>query len=65
MQLTSANASSARRETATADCPFKPRSVPFFYGWVVVAVGSLGVAMSIPGQTLGVSVFTDSLIEVL
>jgi MFS transporter, OFA family, oxalate/formate antiporter len=30
-----------------------------------VAVGSLGVAMSIPGQTMGVSVFTDSLIEVL
>ncbi len=65
MPATSADASSIRRETVSAGRPFKPRSVPFFYGWVVVAVGSLGVAMSIPGQTLGVSVFTDPLIEVL
>lgn len=42
--------------------PFRPASVPFFYGWVIVAVSTLGVIMSVPGQTMGVSVFTDHLI---
>ena len=43
--------------------PFAPARVPIFYGWVIVAVATLGVVMSIPGQTMGVSVFTDHLIE--
>ncbi|MEM9070757.1 MAG: MFS transporter [Myxococcota bacterium] len=34
-----------------------------FYGWVIVVVSTVGVVMSIPGQTMGVSVFTDSLLE--
>lgn len=42
--------------------PFDPARLPFFYGWVIVAVSTLGVIMSIPGQTMGVSVFTDWLI---
>jgi OFA family oxalate/formate antiporter-like MFS transporter len=44
--------------------PFAPAKIPFFYGWVIVAVATLGVVMSIPGQTMGVSVFTDHLIRV-
>ncbi|MEO0405775.1 MAG: MFS transporter [Cyanobacteria bacterium P01_A01_bin.135] len=44
------------------DVPFSPRSLPMFYGWVILAATSLGVLMSIPGQTAGVSVFTDDLI---
>ncbi|MBW2722906.1 MAG: MFS transporter, partial [Deltaproteobacteria bacterium] len=44
--------------------PFTPAKLPFFYGWVIVAVATLGVVMSIPGQTMGVSVFTDHLIRV-
>jgi len=44
------------------DTPFAPRRAPFFYGWVVLAASTLGVLMSIPGQTMGVSVFTDSLL---
>lgn len=44
------------------DTPFAPRRAPFFYGWVVLAASTVGVLMSIPGQTMGVSVFTDSLI---
>ncbi len=32
-----------------------------YYGWVVAVVGSIGVLASIPGQTVGVSVFTDEL----
>ncbi len=41
--------------------PFDPSKVPFYYGWVVVVVGSIGVLASVPGQTAGVSVFTDEL----
>jgi sugar phosphate permease len=42
--------------------PFAPAKLPFFYGWAIVAVGALGVLTSIPGQTMGVSVFTDDLL---
>ena len=44
---------------------FELKKFPFFYGWVVLIVGSIGLIMSIPGQTMGVSVFTDYLIEAL
>lgn len=43
--------------------PFSPSGTPFFYGWVILAMGTLGVLMSAPGQTVGVSPFTDFLIE--
>lgn len=42
--------------------PFQPDRWPFFYGWVIVAVTTIGILMSIPGQTMGVSVFTDHLL---
>ena len=45
--------------------PFDPSRWPFFYGWVIILMGTLGILMSIPGQTIGVSTFTDSLIEML
>lgn len=35
----------------------------FYYGWVILVVGSLGALASIPGQTAGVSVFTDHITE--
>ncbi len=47
------------------DFPFAPKKCPFFYGWVIVVVSTIGVVMSVPGQTIGVSVFTDYLIEEL
>lgn len=34
-----------------------------YYGWVVLVVGTIGAIASIPGQTAGVSVFTDRLTE--
>jgi MFS family permease len=37
--------------------------VPFYYGWVVLVAGTVGIIASIPGQTTGVSVFTDDLIS--
>jgi len=45
--------------------PFRPSKVPFFYGWVVWFFSTLGILFSIPGQTIGLAVFTDSFIEVL
>ncbi len=54
-----------RLERKTAFFPFNPRKVPFFYGWVILGLSSLGMLLSIPGQTMGVSVFTDYLIEAL
>lgn len=41
--------------------PFDPARVPFYYGWVVLVVGSVGMLASFPGQTAGVSVFTEHL----
>lgn len=38
-------------------------SLPFYYGWVILVVGAIGVISSIPGQTMGVSVFTDHYIN--
>ena len=45
--------------------PFDPGRWPFFYGWVVLGFGTIGMLMSAPGQTVGVSVFTDFLIDEL
>ncbi|WP_299485097.1 MFS transporter [Acaryochloris sp. IP29b_bin.137] len=43
--------------------PFDPGKLPFFYGWAILAACTIGIIMSIPGQTMGVSVFTDYLIQ--
>lgn len=42
--------------------PFQPHNLPVFYGWVILIATTIGTIMSIPGQTAGVSVFTDHLI---
>lgn len=36
---------------------------PFFYGWVIMAVGTLGLIMTSPGQTYTESIFIEYLIE--
>lgn len=47
--------------------PLKPSRViagsPFYYGWVILLAGTFGVIMTTPGQTIGVSVFLDRIIE--
>lgn len=43
--------------------PFHPSRIPLFYGWIALFAGIIGILMSIPGQTMGVSVFTDHLIR--
>lgn len=45
--------------------PFSPSKIPFFYGWIVLVVATIGVLVSAPGQTMGVSTFTDYLLESL
>ena len=42
--------------------PFDPAKLPLFYGWLVLVLGTFGVVASMPGQTTGLSVFTDHLI---
>ena len=44
---------------------FSPQRFPFFYGWVILFAGTLGILASIPGQTFGVSAFTEPLLEAL
>ncbi|MBO6563916.1 MAG: MFS transporter [Pseudomonadales bacterium] len=43
--------------------PFDPKRSPIFYGWVVWLFSTVGFLMSIPGQTMGMAVFTDPFIE--
>lgn len=45
--------------------PFAPKKSPLFYGWIAMIAGTVGVICSIPGQTMGVSVFTNYLIDSL
>lgn len=47
------------------EVPFAPRKWPFFYGWTVLVMGTVAVLTSVPGQTIGVGVFTESLMEAL
>ncbi len=47
-----------------ANWPFPVNRFPFFYGWVIWFVSTVGIIMSIPGQTMGMAVFTDHFIEV-
>lgn len=43
--------------------PFPPARLPFFYGWIILAAGIVGMLMSVPGQTVGVSAFTEYLLR--
>jgi len=53
---------SERRLTLPADWPFDVRRLPFFYGWVIWLLSTVGFLMSVPGQTMGMAVFTDQFI---
>ena len=44
--------------------PFEPQKFPFFYGWWILVVATFGMLASIPGQTIGVGVFTEHLLSV-
>lgn len=40
-----------------------PKRFPFFYGWVIVFAATIGFIVTIPSQTIWISVFADALIE--
>lgn len=42
-----------------------PSKSPVFYGYVILLIGTIGIYCSIPGQTIGVSVFTDPVKDAL
>ncbi|VGO16753.1 hypothetical protein PDESU_05345 [Pontiella desulfatans] len=43
--------------------PFSPARWPFFYGWMILFWGIVGIILSVPGQTTGVSAFIEPLIK--
>jgi len=45
-----------------SDWPFRASRAPFFYGWVIAFVSTLGFLCSVPGQTMGMAVFADTFI---
>lgn len=49
------------RITIPQKIPFSVSGFPVFYGWIILMAGTVGIIMSIPGQTMGVSVFTEHL----
>lgn len=55
----------ARRRpgAAAGRWPFDPSKFRFYYGWVVVVAATIGIVASVPGQTAGVSVFTDHITD--
>lgn len=58
-------ASQAPSIRSRANVPFAPVHAPLYYGWIILVFGILGNLMSVPGQTVGVSVYTDFLIDAL
>ncbi|MEM9748701.1 MAG: MFS transporter [Actinomycetota bacterium] len=52
-----------RTTTPPGRRPFDPARLPFYYGWIVLVAGTIGAVASVPGQTAGVSVFTDDLTD--
>lgn len=45
--------------------PFAPARWPFFYGWNILLWGIIATLLSAPGQTTGVSAFTEPLLDAL
>lgn len=45
--------------------PADPEASPSFYGWRIVALAAVMLAMTAPGQTVGVSVFVDPMMAAL
>ena len=48
--------------TLSATWPFDVRRLPFFYGWPIALLSTLGLWATIPGQTMGMAVVTEYLI---
>jgi len=64
-RLTGLALKSTERFAVRPNWPFDIRRIPLFYGWVIWLLSTLGFLFSIPGQTMGMAVFTDHFIEAL
>ncbi|GAB5452500.1 MAG: MFS transporter [Halioglobus sp.] len=53
------------RAIVSPQWPFDIRRLPFYYGWIIWLFSTAGIIFSIPGQTMGMAVFTDHFIEAL
>lgn len=51
------------QQSSTAEKSMLITNIPFFYGWIILAVGTLGVIMTSPGQTYAVSIFIEYFIQ--
>ncbi len=51
--------------TKTKQPLLHPATWPLFYGYVVAFIGTVGIWASVPGQTIGVSTFTDPVKDAL
>ena len=51
--------------SVSANWPFKPSAFKLYYGWIIWIASALGILCTIPGQTIGIAAFTDSLITAL
>ncbi|WP_202080739.1 MFS transporter [Caldalkalibacillus salinus] len=49
-----------QKSLSSPKLPFNP---PFFYGWIIVFMGALGMFFSGPGQTYTVSIFIESYVR--
>jgi MFS family permease len=56
---------SSRREVSPSVPRWLAARLPCFYGWVIVAVGALGLLFSGPGQSAVIAVFMDPMIAEL
>ncbi len=45
------------------DWPFSVQRSPIYYGWVIWLLSTLGFLCSVPGQTMGMGVFTESFMD--
>jgi MFS transporter, OFA family, oxalate/formate antiporter len=41
------------------------KSTPFFFGWLILLAGTLGIIMMGPSQTFSVGLFTDAFVTQL
>ena len=46
------------------DWPFAVGKSPFFCGWIRSVIATLGILLIVPGQTMGMAVFFDTIINV-
>jgi MFS transporter, OFA family, oxalate/formate antiporter len=56
-------ADNLRSDSETARRSRAIEASPVYYGWVILAAATLGVIMTMPGQTVGVSAFLDAIIR--